>query len=406
MAASLTPTAFAALLKQIYPEGVPYDLAMKNHPRMSMLEKMDDFEGSTIEIPIYFENPMGRSATFANAQANTNPSQSVKWTLPIKEDHGIITIDALTIRKSRSNVGSFVRARQTEIDMLLQQLGNSAAHSLYRTAGGSIGRIAVLPAGANPTITLTSREDTRFFAVGMTVVFGPQEDGTLLRNGGVGAGFVAVVAAVNESAGTVTLTFAPDITIVITDFIFVQGDATLKMNGVADYNPLTSPTATPFLGVNRSVQPTRLGGQRRNTPLTSIKENVLRLTEEIVRQGGNPDYTFISHTKFSDLVTDLGGQVRFQGAGGSVDWGWSYVEIHTSGGTVKVVADADDPEDRIYVQDLGTWQLHTLDGFPHIDTLDGNNSLRQAAADGIEVRARYWANQTCIAPGRNGVASI
>jgi hypothetical protein len=277
---------------------------------------------------------------------------------------------------------------------------------MYRTSGGSIGRILILPAGANPTITLTSREDTRFFSFGQTVVFGPNDAGTALRGGGVGATFVATVSAVNESAGTVSLTFTPDVSIVITDFIFVQGDATLMMNGIADYIPLVSPTATPFLGVNRSVQPTRLGGQRRNTPLTSIKENILRSAEEIVRQGGNANYAFISHTKFSDLVTDLGAVVRYEGAGGSVDWGWSYVEIYTSGGTVKCVADADCPETLGYALDMSTWTYHHLDGFPHIDTIDGNNALRQASADGIEVRARYWGNLTCIAPGRNGVFAL
>ncbi len=408
--AGLDQTSFAALLKQIYPDGVPYDLAMKNHPYMYMVGKYDDFEGSTMEIPIYFENPMGRSATFSSAQTNTNPSQSEKWSLPIKEDHGVITIDALTIRKSRSNMGAFVRARQTEIDMMLQQLGNSASHAMYRDPGGSLGVIASpgTPLGVDPTVVLTQREDSRFFAVGQTLVFGPNEDGTSLRGGGTGAGFVATVTKVNETDGEIDLSFTADVLIDAGDFMFVQGDPTLKMNGIASYIPLVAPTTGDnFLGVDRSVQPTRLAGQRRATPGTTIKENILRITEEIVRQGGNPGYVFISHTQFSNLVTDLGDNfVRYYGAGGSVDWGWSYVEVHTSAGPVKVVPDADCDQNLGYVLDMDTWRFHHLDGFPHIDTIDGNNALRQSNADGIEVRSRYWGNLTCIAPGRNGVFEL
>ena len=103
-------------------------------------------------------------------------------------------------------------------------------------------------------------------------------------------------------------------------------------------------------------------------------------------------------------MVDLGDNfVRYMGSGGSVDWGWSYADIHTSAGPIRVVPDADMFDDCGFVMDMDTWELHHLDGFPHIDTIDGNNALRQAGADGIEVRARYWSNLTCIAPGRNGV---
>jgi hypothetical protein len=68
--------------------------------------------------------------------------------------------------------------------------------------------------------------------------------------------------------------------------------------------------------------------------------------------------------------------------------------------------DPDCPANRGYVLQLDTFQLHHLDGFPHIDTLDGNGSQRLVSSDGIQVRARYWAQLACIAPAFNGVFAI
>ena len=408
MAATLTMGAFDAMLKELYPAGVPENVATKRHPFMSMVKKVDDFEGDQLIIPIYYGNPGGRSTNFSNAVDNTSSSQSLRWALTQMSDYAVIGIDALTMRASRSNRGAFVNARKTEIDMMLKGLGNSAAHALYRDGKGTIGRVAPAPTadpGGAAFFILADFDDARNFVIGQRIVFTSDAAGSTVV--GLTAGYE--VSAVDEANGKITVTGAtlhadvdPD------DYVWPLGDnGTTKVTGLAGWLPLTAPTAgDSHFGKDRSVHVNRLAGCRLNATGNSIEENILTLAEDIVRQGGAPDKCFVSHGNFSNLVKGLGTKVEYNGGGGTAGVGFGGVQIHTSAGPVMVHPDPDCPSNRGYVLQLDTWALHHLDGFPHIDTLDGNSSQRLSGSDGVQVRARYWAQLACVAPGFNGVFAI
>jgi len=404
--AILNGNTFDAMLKELYPGNVPQNLAMKRHPFLSMVKKVDDFEGDNLVIPVYYENPASRSVNFTTAQANAASSSSVKWGLSQMMDYSVISIDALTIRQSRSNTGAFVRARQTEIDMMLKQLGNSAAHALYRDGYGYIGRIittGTVISGGEVAFTLENADDARNFVVGQEIVFATNSDGT------TPVGTAETVTSVDEAGGIIGCT-ALHADIDNGDYIWPEGDLTAstltKMAGLEAWIPLTTPSATLFFGVNRALHPTRLAGHRLNATGNSIEENILTLAEDIVRAGGSPDKCFISHGNFSNLVKGLGTKVEYDGAGGKADVGFGGVQIHTSAGPVMVHPDPDCPANRGYCLQMDSWTIHHLDAFPHIDTMDGNSALRGGTTDTIEVRARYWAQLACIAPGWNGVFAI
>ncbi len=400
---------FDAMLKELYPAGVPQNVATKRHPFLSMVRKVDDFEGDNLVIPIFYENPTGRGALFATAQGNAQPSQSIKWNLTQQSDYAVILIDALTIRASRSNKGAFVNARKTEIDMMLKALGNSAAHACYRSGYGVLGQVTGDVVTAT-SFVLQNTEDARNFAVGQHIMFAANTDGT-----GQVASSERQVSAVDEDSGTITMTSGMAGAVAADAYVYTSGDQVdtgtgngqNKIVGLAGWIPLTAPGGgDSFFGVNRSVHTTRLAGHRLNATGNSIEENILTLSENIVRGGGAPDKCFISHGNFNNLIKGLGTKVEYNGAGGKADVGFGGVQIHTSAGPVMVHPDPDCPSNRGYCLQMDTWALHHLDAFPHIDTLDGNNALRRSANDGIEVRARYWAQLACVAPAWNGVFAI
>jgi len=405
----LDMTEFDAMLKELYPAGVPQNVAVKRHPFLSMVKKLDDFEGDALVLPIIYENPGGRSATFADAQTYANASRSKKWTLTQIRDYAVVNVDALTIRASRSNKGAFLNARKMEVDLMLKSLGNSAAHACYRSGYGALGQVASAPDGVVTTITLADNDDARNFAVGGAYVF------TLAANGTTPSALATKneLTGVNEKTGVLTFASAIDAAVDTNDYIFQHGDvntttgAALKMTGLAGWLPVTDPSGgESFFGVDRSIHRTRLAGHVVDATGNSIEENILTLSEEIVRQGGHPEKCFISHSNFSNLIKGLGTKVEYDGAGGTAGVGFGGVQIHTSAGPVMVHPDPDCPNNRGYVLQMDTWAIHHLDAFPHIDNTDGNNALRQSAADGIEVRARYWAQLACVAPGWNGVFTI
>jgi hypothetical protein len=397
--ASLDLTSFDAMMKELYPKGVPENVASRNRVLLSKLGKKDNFVGDVQVVPIFHGNPPGRSSTFATALANANASAQKKWNVTRAHDYGVVTIDAETIYASKNDMGAFVEARKSQVDMMLDQLGHSLSISLYGDGSGSIGKISAVSGGV---ITLTNIDDAKNYLIGQKIVANPNLSG---NEGSMRSG-VGTVTKVNEDEGKIT--YSGTITsIAQNDFVYTEGDYDSKLKGLAAWFPLTTPSGSEsFFGVDRSVDPTRLAGHRLNQASASIEENILTLSERIVRTGGRPDAAFLNHTNFSNLVKGLGSKVEYQGAGGEAGVGFSGVKIHTSAGAVTVYPDPDCPSDRLYVLTMDCCHISHLEGLPHLVTDDGNAGLRQASADGIEIRGRYWAQFICKAPAWCGVAAL
>ena len=403
MSSAVDLTSFAAILKTLYPDGVPENVASRNRVWLSMVNKKDGFTGANMVQPIFYGNPQGRAATFSNAQANVTSSKQIAWTITRAHDYALLTIDAETIAASRDNRGAFVEARKQEIDMMLDELGRSASLALYGNGSGALAQVSSATATTNGVITLLTAEAGKNFSVGQWIVAYSAETGGSQR------GSVAVqVTAVDEDNGLVTFTGGPLTGLTANDYLFTDGDRGNKMKGLAGWLPLTAPTSGDnWFGVDRSVDPVRLAGCRLATPSSSIEENLLTLNEKIVRVGGKPNMALLSHSNFASLAKELGSKVIFpNGNDGRGDVGFGSLYIHSSSGVLRVYPDPDCPSDRGYVLTSSSFTLHHLMGFPHLDTMDGNQALRQATSDGIEVRARYWGQLVCKAPAWNGVCQL
>src|SRR5690606_37988352 len=110
------------------------------------------------------------------------------------------------------------------------------------------------------TITLTEADDVRNFKIGMTLIASANADGSTPRTGS------AVVTAVDEDTGTVTVDSAAGITsFANSDYLFRKGDPGTCVDGLEVMFPLTAPTTgDSFRGVDRSVDVRRLAGCRVN----------------------------------------------------------------------------------------------------------------------------------------------
>ena len=60
----------------------------------------------------------------------------------------------------------------------------------------------------------------------------------------------------------------------------------------------------------------------------------------------------------------------------------------------------------LYMVQLDSWYLMSLDNAPHIIQDDGLFVIRAATEDAIQVRLRFLGNLGCRAPGYNGVAVV
>lgn len=428
MATVLSTVQWDALLKELYPSGVPEDIMMRSHLLMSKLKKDGEAYGEYMVIPVIVDNPSGRSADIATLLSSSGPigpTTSRKFNVTLASDYAATWIDELTIRKAANDRGAFVNARKFEIDGLLRQLGNSLSHALYRAGDGTVGRGDGAYSVAGNVITLLTRADTKFFGLGMVLDFIGNTSGAPAGAARTVSTQRVVVTKIDEDAGTVTC--ALDVTgaavvalstnyaaIVNTDWIAPVGDynanfattGAVKIKGLAAWVPLTAPAAAEsFYGVDRSTFPTRLAGSRLNDSTAPAEDSIMVLAEMMHERGANPDFVVVSPRQFTKISKRMNARVEFDSAGGTANYGFMKFMIATSAGMLPIYADPDCPEDRGYILTLSTWAIKHL-GLPEIVTSDGLSALRRPGLDQIEIRCRYYAQLVCYAPGHNGVFAV
>ncbi len=392
-------TSVAYIYKRKYTDRATGDLAMRDHPLYKMVSKEAGFTGSAFFYPIRYGNPQGVSGTFSSAQSAVASSKGVQLQASRKTKYGVITLNGEAMAAC-ADKGAFLDLVTQETDGVLEEMGDSLAFDLYRDGSGNRGRRSSL---SSNTVTLTIADDARNFKVGMTVVADDTAAGTSLRTGST------TVTAVDEDAGTVTLASAAAITAFAdNDYLFRLGDPATCVEGLAAHFPLTAPvlSSDSFRGIDRGADPRRLAGVRIDDTATSIEENIGLVGVKIAQVGKKADVAFVNPIKFWEVVRRLNAKVEYDDGGGTANYGFEHVKIHSPAGTIKMYSDPDCPTSRGYVGKMSTLYIKHLRGLPHIVSDDGNPSLRSSSADDIEARARCWSNLICTEPGTWGVFSI
>jgi hypothetical protein len=393
---ALDLTSFASALKVHYTNDRVENMVYNDNPLLAMLPKMEDFGGKNLPIPIIYGNPQGRSATFANAQANKTSSKIKDFVLTRAKDYSLASIDNETLEASKGNANAFMEAATTEIDGAIHTAARSLATALYGTGSGRLGRIA--SGQGTPTITLSEPEDITNFEVGMTLVTSTADGGGSVKSGTV------QVTGIDRDAGTVTASGNWDTgiaTVAANDYIFVQGDYDAKIKGLLAWLPSTAPTSTPFFSVDRSVDATRLGGIRFDASSMPLEEGLVKAASRAAREGAKPDYCFASYSKYADLENSLGSKVQYIDMKVNAEIAFRGIQINGPRGPIKVVPDQNCPNDRAFMLQMNVWKLYSLGKAPKILDTDGLKMLRESSADAVEVRVGYYAQLGCRAPGFN-----
>jgi hypothetical protein len=398
MAASdLTTVAF--IVKRDYSGKAPADISERDHPLWSSIPKIGGFVGEAFFYALKYQNGQGVSGTFANAQANAKAMSGKQLQASRKAKYGVYTLKGEAMAATRTDKGAFMRLVNTEVDGVLKEMGDSFAFDLYRDGNGIRGRRASI---SSNTVTLTDAGDARNFKVNMTIGADNTSTGLSPLVG------TTYVTAVNLKAGTITLNNAAAIgSFGDNDYLFRDGDPGTCMEGLALCTPLTAPvlSSDSFRGIDRGSYPELLAGARVDDTSTSIEENIGLLGVQIGASGQMVRQCYANPTKVFQISRRLNAKVMYREAGGSVKWGFQYIVIETPAGVIEVVSDPDCPSDKFYLINPDSHYVKHLDGVPHIIEDDGRPTLRAAAADDIEGRARGWVNYIQDKPGDFGVGS-
>jgi len=393
----LTVANATAILKTIYPNGVPLDMVYQDFPLFAMLPKSENFYGENLKLPTKYANNSGRSATFSSAVSSSSNTKTAAFLLTRNQDYAYATIANEVLEASKNDAGAFVEALKLEMDSAILSLSASMAQALYGSGSGSIGRIASTTNLTSPVIQLTNAADAVPFDVGVVLQLSTANGGGTVKSG------TLTVASVNRQNGQITCTQNIDTGIATAatgDFIFIAGDYDKKVKGLRAWVPDAAPSSSPFFGVDRT-QDTRLGGVREDYSSLPIEEALIDGAKLINSYGGAPKHTFMNYENLGDLTKALGSKVQYVDVA-VAGIGFRGIQVNTGRGIMNVFGDQNCPPDRMFMLQLDTWNLFSLGKVPRIFNGDGQAILRVSNDDALEFRALYYAQLGCKAPIYNG----
>lgn len=400
--ATLDTAAIAAVLKQQYTQNKVHLMTYPDNPLYALIRKKTDFVGSNKVIALRTGVPQSRSATFATGNTNPQGGTYNRFTLTRVKDYAFANLTGEAIEASAKDAGSLLQTLKSEIDGAIYVCMRSMATAMYRNGGGARGQISAASNTGTATITLSNPTDITNFEVNMTLQTSTA-DGT---SGAVKSGTV-FITALDRDLGTLTASgnwTAGIATAAAGDFIFQSGDFGLLLSGLAAWVPPVAPTSTPFFGLDRSTDVTRLGGIRYTANAGgAIEETLIETAARVAREGGKSDIATLNPLDYSILVKALGAKVIYDRAMSidEPDIGFDAVKLMGPKGPIKVIADLNCPKGIGWMLQSNTWNLETLNGAPRILDLDGNRMLRSSTEDSYQIRIGYYGNMSCEAPGFN-----
>jgi len=327
------------------------------------------------------------------------------------------------MEQTKSNAGAFVDEASRTLDNGFRNISNNMAFELFfggTASRGIIGSVTSLSAGVL-TFVLSNPQTVVQFEVGMVLQNSTTDGGAALLIGGTVIDAVQITA-VNRGTGSIVATVVQGDGTSFTAGHFVQilGDigsagattiaGLLGLSGLAAWVPASDPISSDnFWGVNRSADPTRLGGLRYNAAAQSISEGITNALAFGNREGAAFDLIILDFVSYSTLINELGAKVQYvQLEHDEVEVAFEAIHFHSAYGKIPVLADRSCQAQTAWCLTLDTWKLRTLGKAPHILTygMEGLEGLRVGNADALEIRVAYYGNVINSAPGFNMVVAL
>jgi hypothetical protein len=373
----------------------------RDHAFQEMLNRKRAFGGEDFRYIVRYANPQSVSGDFTSArtQAAGASSKVKQFATGPGLKYCIVQIDGPSLRRLGGGAQSFINHVTMEFDGALEEAADSIAFDSLGPGHGMRGQIASV---ASLVLTLVDADSARNFKEGMTII-----NDTVATGASPDAG-VTTVTAVDEDLGTITVVDATGFT--ANDFLFRQGDPGTVVDSLEQIIPLAAPVlgVDSFRGVDRGPDPRRLAGVRVNDTSLLIEETTGLIAVRAKQGGKKMNCAFWNPIKFHEFTRRMNAKVEFQSAGGTADYGFEYVMIHTSAGVLKVYSEPDLRPSRVFVGKMSSIEVrHLMDGLPDWLNDDGlGKTVRMSDADAIEARIGAQHQLIVTQPGEWGIGAV
>ena len=391
-----------AALKVLYPGGeLPKSIneMFVTHKR---LKKETDFVGELAYVPIQNANPQGSSADFAEAQANIQQGNYLRFALTRVEHHGIARITGQAAEAAVKSEGALVDLWDNETRGIATTEMSTQATYIFGTGNGVLGRI--LSGSGTTTVTLYSDTNMNYFELNMTLRV--VSDTTLSPTVRTQASR-AKVTGIDRRART--LTFASALSTHATsaadgDYLVRGGDQAASAAGVVltGFDAYVAGGTAPgtLFALSRNADPVRLAGQSIDYAGWAMEDAVVDASAQSGFQGiGYPNVLIANNIDVANMKKSLGSKIIYNDGGGKAKHSFSGISIDGEAGPIEVLADPFCPRNKAFLLKLDAFSLFSLKAAPHLNKFDGMDFLRRPDADAYEVRFVFYGNMKCKNPG-------
>lgn len=417
--AATTVSDWANLLRSLYPEGTPENLAMVDTPGYGVLPKSTNFVGDNWKVRMLYGDGSGRSATIGNAVSSSEAPDAASFSVTRKRDFAEFLID-LEAMEASQGVGADAELLQTTIDAKLNRLAASIGHAIYRDGTGSLCQVADV--ASVPVLKCKDPDDLKHIQKGDVLV---ASTGSVKTAATRAAGTNSMtVTKRDENAGTFTV--GAGITgLADNDWLFIEGDRQTaaitahsmkkKIEGFdawldGSVGALTS--ADAFYGQARSDDSNLLGLILAPTvPYATVIQGLVDLQSYVnQRPGAKVDQILINPVQMRKLKDEIEVKTTMiKTISGKMPVGmkavvsYSGVMIDGDKGGIMVLADNFTPNGFGYALTTKSWEVKSLKAMPRFMNPEGaQDILRQINTISFEGVMGYFANNACKAPAWNG----
>lgn len=409
MSSASTIAALQKMYKTVYMGRDLSNQAKRKTPAYDTCQKMDDFDGANLTFPFNFAVPTSVATTLPAAQAGANSSSFDNWVMTTRKTlYGVLTIDAISMRAARKDIGSFLRLRQKETNELMAYMKMVlGGHAFWGDGAGNLAQVTAVT-GSNPATAFTvSQFDVVKFHLKQVLVFNPTRTGSV----GTIKASTFQVTGLNRTTGVITVTrltgAGAGVDPAVNDFVYQNATYDAFPLGIDAFVPASDPgtggVPATLLGMTRTDDPTMKAGWRVGWQ-GSIEETV-KFLAAIMGQYLEQENSvcWVSRFNWFRLDQELTAQNRkVIDARATQVFGSPALLLITPEGNIPVVADPYLPNDRGYILEMSQIETHHLDGLIHVADDDGLGAIRQAADDGIEIRLRSWGENIVQRPFQCG----
>lgn len=414
-----TVTDYEAVLQDYYTDDRIKEQVFYQEPFFAMVKK-ESAGGKKYVQPVRYGKNGGGSARYSTAKTNAAYSKSKyeDFLIQRKKQYQSVVVDNELLYASASPRASFRKAFD-EFDDGFKGIGEKIGRRLFRTSGGSIGKMANASVAVT-TITLADKADAFNFEIGDKLTFAAA-DGTGSERDSADT---TEVTEVDYEAGTIEVADTLNVKIAaigLTDYIFQEGDFGDCLSGLEDWIPIddrATKLAATFHGVStREPNPVRLGGVYMDgTAMGGLDEVLIKLVGKIGKHGGNTDVIFANPETLTDLQLTSNAKmllpqeirVNMRSSTGEVILGFSGYRVQIGDRTVRVFGARSCPSNRIWALQMNTWTMYHAGKVINWlgEEFTGDKLTRHPTEDAMLADLGTYCNLGCSAPAWNGGAKI